>query len=133
MKIKTAALTGAALDWAVAKCEGALAPLGNVQLVESKRLLICVGNDPDHGGSRVYFAPSIDWSQGGPIIERERINTIWLDKTQPDAMAPHPTCCGANIDSVYQSYGPTPLIAAMRCYVASKLGSEIDIPKELLE
>ncbi len=28
--------------------------------------------------------------------------------------------------------GPTPLIAAMRCYVASKLGDEVDIPEELL-
>jgi hypothetical protein len=28
-------------------------------------------------------------------------------------------------------YGDTPLIAAMRCYVASKLGDEVEIPKEL--
>ena len=28
--------------------------------------------------------------------------------------------------------GPTPLIAAMRCYVASKLGDDVDIPEELL-
>jgi len=27
--------------------------------------------------------------------------------------------------------GPTPLIAAMRCYVASKLGDEVEIPEEL--
>jgi len=30
-------------------------------------------------------------------------------------------------------YGPTPLIAAMRCYVASKMGDEIDVPTELGE
>jgi hypothetical protein len=29
-------------------------------------------------------------------------------------------------------FGPTPLIAAMRCYVASKLGDDINIPEELL-
>ena len=29
-------------------------------------------------------------------------------------------------------YGPTPLIAAMRCYVASKLGDEVEVPVELL-
>jgi hypothetical protein len=28
-------------------------------------------------------------------------------------------------------YGPTPLIAAMRCYVASKIGLEVEIPEEL--
>jgi hypothetical protein len=30
-------------------------------------------------------------------------------------------------------YGPTPLIAAMRCYVASKLGDEVEVPDELLQ
>jgi hypothetical protein len=29
-------------------------------------------------------------------------------------------------------HGHTPLIAAMRCYVASKLGDEVEIPDELL-
>jgi hypothetical protein len=28
--------------------------------------------------------------------------------------------------------GPTPLIAAMRCYVASKFGDEVETPEELL-
>lgn len=27
--------------------------------------------------------------------------------------------------------GPTPLIAAMRCYVASKLGDNVEIPEKL--
>lgn len=27
--------------------------------------------------------------------------------------------------------GPTTLIAAMRCYVASKLGDEVEVPEEL--
>jgi hypothetical protein len=31
----------------------------------------------------------------------------------------------------FEEEGPTPLIAAMRCYVASKLGDYIDIPEEL--
>lgn len=29
--------------------------------------------------------------------------------------------------------GPTPLIAAMRCFVASKLGDEVEIPEELVK
>jgi hypothetical protein len=28
-------------------------------------------------------------------------------------------------------FAPTPLIAAMRCYVASKMGDEIELPEEL--
>lgn len=42
-----------------------------------------------------------DWAQGGPIIDA-------------DCMS-----------------GPTPLIAAMRCFVSSKLGDEVEIPEEL--
>jgi hypothetical protein len=31
----------------------------------------------------------------------------------------------------HQGHGPTPLIAAMRCYVQSKLGDEVEAPEEL--
>ena len=63
---------------------------------------------------------STDWAQGGPIIEREKITIFqtgkdWMGYIRHDA----------------ESFGPTPLIAAMRCYVASKLGDEVEIPEEL--
>ena len=69
---------------------------------------------------------STDWSKGGPIIERERISVIdvdgydfWkADKLNKEAIP-------------VINYGPTPLIAAMRVYVASKLGDEVEIPEEL--
>ena len=42
-----------------------------------------------------------------------------------------------NFDGKAKSYGhafgPTPLIAAMRCFVASKLGDEVDVPDELIK
>ena len=60
---------------------------------------------------------STDWAQGGPIIEREKIT---LDVFED----------GVWVASEYKE-GPTPLIAAMRCYVASKLGDDVDIPEEL--
>jgi hypothetical protein len=67
------------------------------------------------------FEPSENWADGGPIIERERIRLdprgVWV--------AAHDTCEWTEYS------GPTPLIAAMRCYVASKLGDEIEIPEEL--
>ena len=63
---------------------------------------------------------SSDWAQGGPIIERERITAEW---TGEDWMA--------YIRHDEEFFGPTPLIAAMRCYVASKLGDDIELPKEL--
>ena len=104
--MKIADLTGAALDWAVAKCEG-----------------VVNGGDLDVGfiAERGY-TPSTDWAQGGPIIEREKID-VWTHAGKVWA---------ASTDKGYTEYrGKTPLIAAMRCYVASKLGGEVEIPDEL--
>lgn len=109
MKIKVSELTGAALDWAVAKCEGLRT---YIEVVEG-------------------FKPSTDWSQGGPIIEREKIEWQWLpaaDKAHQYG-ARKPSLGGLN--RTFCMDGPTVLIAAMRCYVASKLGDEIELPEEL--
>ena len=117
--MKTSELIGAALDWAVDKCNYMSHSL-----------------EPDYC-LEVGYAPSYstDWALGGPIIEREK---LWVGYSaarlslrlivMEDAVVhcrkilwPHrsgPTT------------GPTILIAAMRCYVASKLGDEIEIPKE---
>ena len=97
--MKTSELTGNALNWAVNYAEGL----------------------------RGIFAPvdySGDWAQGGPIIDREKISLV-------DANG-----CWAGRKAYWDSpkpslllYGPTPLIAAMRCYVASKLGDDVDVPE----
>ena len=71
------------------------------------------------------FEPSTDWSQGGPVIEREKIGT-W-----PSEKEGHEDQWGARMLNTHITYGPTPLVAAMRCYVASKLGDNVDVPKEL--
>ena len=122
--MKTSELTGAALDWAVATA----LERGPKHNMES------------HGrtwygwwlaGAGYEYEPmprySIDWAQGGPIIEREKISVL-------DANG----CWGArktywdNSQSSRDYFGTKPLIAAMRCYVASKLGNDINIPEELL-
>ncbi len=71
------------------------------------------------------YSPSTNWAQGGPIIEREGINLehnpsrcIWIAST------PAPE----HRNGAVEVTGPTPLIAAMRCYVASKLGDGVEIP-----
>ncbi len=66
---------------------------------------------------------STDWAWGGPIIERERIE---LANVSADWRA-----MVDNDGGWVRCYGPTPLIAAMRCFVASRLGDEIEIPEEL--
>ena len=76
---------------------------------------------------------STDWAQGGPIIEREGIScthiggpkNIWVGALLPNNQV------DADWDWRFNKTGSTPLIAAMRCYVASKLGDEVEIPEEL--
>ena len=104
---------------------------------------------------------ALDWAQSGPIIEREGITLIRADDVykkdaqgyttnvrvpqwfaETDQWTGHSTTTsyeGENMDPTFMigeadgHYGPTPLIAALRCFVASRLGDEIEIPDELLE
>ena len=115
--MKTSELTGRALDWAVAKCEGL--------------------PDTEYSRTHVDAWPfSTDWSQGGPIIEREEINIIKRVGRPFCGFAyrygKNKNLHGKTKCIITSVDGPTPLIAAMRCYVASKLGDVVEIPKELL-
>jgi hypothetical protein len=126
--IKVSELTGAALDWAAAKCEGheSRCPW----LLEKEGYAAWQSYENAWGNPLPNY--STDWKQGGPIIEREGISIAKLEETLPDAMAPHPACWSGHIDGVFVRYGPAPLIAAMRCYVAFKMGDTIEVPEELL-
>jgi len=94
--MKTINLTDAALDWAV-------------------------GSTGEYGCG--FF--STDWSQGGPIIEREAIQLT------PDEYTGTWSAYMTNEGEPYVGTGQTPLIAAMRCYVASQLGDQVDVPEAL--
>ena len=98
--MKTSELTGAALDWAVAKCEG-----------ES------------------VYSFSTNWLFGGPIIERENLTLMYCEGEY--IAGTNPECFENQVFMWHKQYGETPLIAAMRCYVASKLGDDVDVPEEL--
>jgi hypothetical protein len=118
--MKTSELTGVALDWAVAQVKG-------TQVKYRKGYLVCVDPYGFFAADGRCFEPSTDWSQGGPIIDRE-----WIELSN-----------GSNLSAAWGAskydeqgepslgQGPTPLIAAMRCYVASELGDTIVLPKEL--
>jgi hypothetical protein len=100
--MKTSELKGAALDWAVAKCEGF--PVRNG----------FDDNCPEY---------STSWAQGGPIIEREGISiNSHLDGYEWFAR----DYWGLN-----EQAAEKPLVAAMRCYIANKLGDTVEIPDEL--
>lgn len=139
MKIKTSELTGAALDWAVAKCEG--------NLITFDR----------YGPSGQWEMYSTNWAQGGPIIDREKITVVCAEGDYNPSKSGTPDCfdtywaaCIGKLrpDEIYGPQGdawgryfqiedssitgPTPLVAGLRCYVASKLGDVVDVPEELL-
>jgi hypothetical protein len=109
--MKTSALTGAALDWAVAKC------LGDLGTPDEWLALYNDGTGQEHFSN--------NWSESGPIIEREGIELCRLESSSFGIE------WRGQIDCDCRYYGPTPLIAAMRVYVASKLGDEVEIPEEL--
>jgi hypothetical protein len=123
-EMKTSELKDLALDWAVCEATGMFKAY--TQFRSGKNFLKVYGV-----ARNKHLHPSTDWAQGGPIIEREGISTAKLEETLPDAMAPHPACWSGHIDGAFVRYGPTPLIAAMRCLVASRLGADVDVPKDL--
>ena len=109
MKIKTSDLTGTALDWAVAKAAG------------------YTGDALKERSDGVWYTPSTNWAQGGPIVGRERME---FEFDYQDKVGPY-KAISVDDDNCYFASGPTHLIAAMRCYVASKLGDEVEVPDEL--
>ena len=123
MKIKVAEATNLQLNWLVATIEG-MAPEQWAWYVEYNAHRIDVQK------SRRYDYTTY-WGVGGPIIEREKIE---LKQGNP-LYFPKGNEVGDHYESLWiagKTHGPTPLIAAMRCYVASKLGNEVTIPKELV-
>ena len=129
--MKTSELTGAALDWAAAKCEGG-ANLRFDGVACWWFTLNGVDRVLSNGWSnKQNFNPSTDWAQGGPIIDREIIS-VSHDTTCTTVEWAAWTPAPIRDEAEAFGYGPTPLIAAMRCYVASKLGDTVDIPEELL-
>ena len=132
--MKTADLIDRPLDWAVAKCKGTTVEIHSVAMITARRLNVLSLEEaatlpppkpylviPGKGNA----AFSTNWAQGGPIIEREKISLSYMNNFN----AWHAEI-GDECD--HNAYGPTPLIASMRCFVASKLGDDVEIPKELL-
>ena len=63
---------------------------------------------------------SSDWLWCGPLIEQERMELehdgfVWWARIRADE----------------DFSGPTPLVAAMRCFVASRMGDTIEVPEGL--
>lgn len=131
MKIKVSGATNLHLNWLVAQCLGHtpdsyLNSAIVVKDVKGKATGIQIPGIRDY----VWFAPATNWAQGGPIIEQNGLElsvhvihngviTSWASEKDWPSTTEKSAC------------GPTPLVAAMRCFVVSHLGNEVEIPEEL--
>ncbi len=85
------------------------------------------------GESQPGACYTTDWAQGGPILERECIDMQAYGAASE--VPKNPDYWEASIylhDEIIRGEGPTPLIAAMRCFVVSTMGEEVEVPDELL-
>ena len=103
-------LTGLALDLAVARFQ-------NIEIDDHGTPLWFEDGDGRTTEEPVQYHPSTSWAQGGPIIEREGL--ILEPGGKDGAWGAHGWLC--KVTQWHVEEGPTPLIAAMRCYVAVQL------------
>ena len=131
MKAKVAEASGVVLDYMVAKCEGYKLykdDMGTLWLLTADGYL---HDDVPLTQKKYSTNPAQSW----PIIDREitgvDLVSEWKGVKKWSArkfeyLPNDQTRCT-------EQYGPTLLIAAMRCLVASRLGEEVEVPDELME
>ena len=125
MKVKVSEALGVVLDWMVAKCEGC-----DLSWDENAEDFFMGLNSP-------YcflreFSPSTNWYQGGPIIKQLRSDSAYQFLIESDGDNVH-VLSWPSEHVHFSGYGPTILIATMRCLVTSRLGEEVEVPDELLK
>lgn len=128
--MKTVELTGALLDYWVARAEGKRAWF--TRLVPDAKPMCSVLIRWDNGDETAQlYGPSTNWAQGGPLIEKYKLGCaedrarVWI--------AVRPT--GPNYDRSYwciaraegqETEGDTPLQAIYRAVVRAAFGDEVE-------
>ena len=124
-------LTGAELEYWVARAEGIDAEQLEIREVPRTDLKICVYTEPPILGwmskPQRSLAYSTVWAQGGPLIEKHR---IWLQPVDAGGtwMGDHQPKAGwlaRVVGAAVNERDAQPLIAAMRALVASVYGDEV--------
>ena len=118
MTVLVANLDGPALDLLVAQCRKEEAWAVRM-LGKAGRKHPVVKVHAKRGKHTIEYMPTRNWALAGAILEQERISLD--DSAEDDGWR-------AFSYSVGWMEGPTPLIAAMRVYVASKLGHSVTPP-----
>jgi hypothetical protein len=119
MKVKVNEAKGQVLDFLVAQAAGM-----KIYRSKSGRWMTANYGEFNHRHGTPWFEPTTDWAQGGPFIERKKIELNLFGSGWMATLTNGP--------AVSEEVGPTPLVAAMRCYIASKLGDEVEVPEDLL-
>lgn len=136
IEVKTADLSGSALDWAVGKADG-------LDVRNSGPSVWVKGKIPGAGTSDDYYNPTVDWRIGGPLIEKYGIlisprEAMVHVHGGPQAGWRESGYWGATIFRKGQhrrrahQHETLPLVAAMRCIVNWSLGDTVQVPKELM-
>lgn len=119
MKVKVSTASGPVLDWMAQEAEYQLTPCTKQWVMDAHRR-----GDTTH-------PYSAEWVWGGPIIEREKVDIYYSTDKATWAAAIWKDMPGGGQLEHKQTNCPTPLVAAMRCLVSSKLGEEVEVPDEL--
>lgn len=119
IEVKTGELTGAALDWAVAQIEAEQNEEWCV-IARGMTRTVFVIIEPDTGFN---YAPSTDWSQGGPLIDKYQVAYLRDGEDYAAVIS--------RMDDEGFGTGSNHLIAACRAIVAAKLGDTVRVPLEL--
>lgn len=117
MKIKVSEATNLQLDWLVARCVAF--GVNHIRIINGEVTI-------KDGDTLIPCRFTTDPAQGLPIIEREGMHLDGPSRSVGDKTwyATHPA-------SMTIGSGPTILVAGMRCYVASRMGLEVEIPEGL--
>ncbi len=68
----------------------------------------------------------MEWEDAGPIIEREKVCLVYKPYIREWYAKTTGTIDYVLVVTIRWAYSP--IVAAMRCFVASKLGAEVEIP-----
>lgn len=133
IEVKTSALTGSALDWAVARVDKVKTIMMPVRQSDQKKPFALFGSLALPLASEEGYAPSSCWHCGGPLIDKHLIeftvehpNLIFAALMDENGMPVIAT-------EVYGAFGETYLIAASRALVLTKIGDAVKVPAELVQ
>lgn len=127
VKVKVSDLTGAALDWAVAKAEQHDSTIGKAIFFGKLNKFVVIESSKSLAVLRGPYKPSSNWHHCGPLIDKY---AIAFDTDIPEE--PIATC---NRQLFGHGHGETHLVAACRAIVTShnKHYEFIEVPAVLVE